>query len=131
MIIKFILVVVGLTIVICNPILLFLAAGFGLAWLLFKRPNLFPSLPSYLTTPGRESNEPEENLSREYPTTEEIYAKEVESKLKPGYKDDPKWKDLNDKIKAHNEWVRTRSDADGLIEDDPTPSLEELTNEVV
>ena len=119
--IKFILVVVVLTIIMCKPILLFLFAGFGLAWLLFTRPKNFLSLPAYLTTP-----EPKKEKSvpkKEYPTAEEVYAKEVEAKMKPNYKDDPKWKELNKKVRAHN------AKMDGIVIQEDR--LETLTNEVI
>lgn len=125
MLIKFILAVVALTIIICNPILLFLCAGFAIAWVVLKRPDLFTKLPSYLTTPGEGGNEPEEDLSlgKEYPTPEEIYTREVESKMKPGYKDDPKWQELTKKIGKHVEEAQRKEEREMYLED--------LTNKVV
>lgn len=117
---RLILVVVVLTIIMCNPFLLFLGAAVGLAWLLFTRPNSFTWLGD------KAVKEPEEKRSvpkKEYPTVEEIYAREVESRMKPGYKDDPKWKALNKKVRAHND---KRAEID--VQED---KLEELTNEVI
>jgi hypothetical protein len=118
---KFILVVVVLTIIMCKPFLLFLCAAVGLAWLLFTHPNSLTWLPAHLTTP-----EPKEEKSvpkKERPTVEEIYAREVEAKMKPGYKDDPKWKALDAKVRAHN-----AKQAGIDIKED---KLEALTNEVI
>jgi hypothetical protein len=58
-----------------------------------------------------------------YPTAEEVYAKEVEAKMKPDYKDDPKWQELAKKSKAHN----AKQSGMAVQED----RLEALTNEVI
>ena len=123
--IKFILVVVGLIVIIYNPILLFLCAGFGIAWLILKRPDSFTKLASHLVAPGEGSNEPEEDLSlgKEYPTPEEVYSKEVEKSMKPGYKDDPEWQKLTKKIGKHVEEAQKKEEA--------AVRLEELTDEVI
>jgi len=118
---RLILVVVVLTIIMINPFLIVLAGVAYLTWLFLKRPNSFTSLPAYLTTP-----EPKKEKSvpkKEYPTVEEIYAREVEAKMKPGYKDDPKWQALSKKVRAHN----ARQAGIAVQED----RLEDLTNEVV
>lgn len=60
---------------------------------------------------------------KEYPTAEEVYAKEVDSLLKPGFKDDPKWQELNKKVRKHN------AHQDELARQESY--LEELTNEVI
>ena len=133
MIIKFILAIIVLTVLISKPVLLFVAVAVGIILLVLSKLGTFTRLVNR-QWPVPSDVEPEENLSRdvkEYPTTEEVYAREVESKMKPGYKDDPKWKEQGIKIKAHNEWIRTKSDADGTMEGDLEPSLEELTSEVV
>lgn len=123
--IKFILVVVCLTIIISKPILLFLFAGFGLARLLFKRPDFFTNLANYLKGPGEGVNEPEEDLSlgKEYPTAEEVYAKEVEGMTKPGYKDDPEWQRLTKKIRKHV--------AENTEKEEAEQRLEDLTDKVI
>ena len=135
MLTRFILAVIVLFVIIYKPFLIVIAGVAYLTWLFLKHPNCFSLLPTHLTMPpGEEDIESEEDLSRgikERPTTEEVYAREVESKMKPGYKDDPKWKEHDVKVKAHNEWIRTKSDADGTMEGDLEPSLEELTSEVV
>ena len=135
MLIKFILAIIVLTVLISKPILLLVAVAVGIILLVLSGPGTFTRIISQQwpdTVPN--DIESEEDLSRdfkEYDTPEEIYAREVESKMKPGYKDDPKWKGYDDKIKAHNEWIRTNSAADGTMEDNLDPSLEELTSEVV
>ena len=58
-----------------------------------------------------------------YPTAEEVYTKEVDSLLKPGYKDDPKWQELNKKVRRHNARTEKTTKED--------ERLEELTNEVI
>lgn len=123
--IKFILVVVCLTVIISKPILLFLFAGFGLAWLLLKQPNCFTALPAFLTTPGEGVNEPEEDLSleKEYPNVEEIYAREVEKAMKPGYKDDPEWQKVSKKI--------CKQVAKNTEKEEAEQRLEDLTNEII
>ena len=135
MLTRFILAVVVLFVIIYKPFLIVIAGVAYLTWLFLKHPNCFSLLPTHLTMPpGEEDIESEEDSSRdfkEYPTPEEVYAKEVEAKMKPGYKDDPKWKGYDDKIKAHNEWIRTKSDTNSTMEDSLGPSLEELTSEVV
>ena len=133
MIIKFILAIIVLTVLISKPVLLFVAVAIGIILLVLSKPGTFTRLVNR-QWPVPNDIESEEDLSRdfkEYDTPEEIYAREVESKMKPGYKDDPKWKEHNVKIKAHNEWIRTNSAADGTMEDNLDPSLEELTSEVV
>lgn len=117
---RLILVVVVLTIIMIKPFVLFLAAAVGLAWLLFTRPNSFSGLlDKAVKEPKKERSVPK----KEYPTAEEVYAKEVEAKMKPGYQDDPKWKELNKKVKAHN-----AKQAGMAVQED---RLEELTNEVI
>ena len=133
MLTRFILAVIVLTVLISKPVLLFVAVAVGIILLVLSKPGTFTRLVNR-QWPVPSDVEPEENLSRdvkEYPTTEEVYAREVESKMKPGYKDDPKWKEHNVKIKVHNEWIRSESDANGMMEDNLEPSLEELTSEVV
>ena len=133
MFIKFILAIIVLTVLISKPVLLFVAVAVGIILLVLSKPGTFTRLVNR-QWPVPSDVEPEENLSRdvkEYPTTEEVYAREVESKMKPGYKDDPKWKEHDVKVKAHNEWIRTKSAANGMMEDSLEPSLEELTSEVV
>lgn len=118
---KFILIVISLIIIMTKPFLIVLAGVAFLAWLFLKRPNSFLSLPAHLTTP-----EPEEEKSvpkKEYPTVEEIYAREVEAKMKPGYKDDPKWQALQKKVRVHNARM-----AGMAVQED---RLEKLTNEVI
>jgi len=135
MLIKFILAIIVLTVLISKPILLLVAVAVGIILLVLSGPGTFTRIISQQwpdTVPN--DIESEEDLSRdfkEYDTPEEIYAREVESKMKPGYKDDPKWKGYDDKIKAHNEWIRTKSDTNSTMEDSLGPSLEELTSEVV
>lgn len=124
--IKFILVVVCLTVIISKPILLFLFAGFGLAWLLLKQPNCFTNLANSLATPGEGVNEPEEDLSlgkKEYPNVEEIYAREVEEAMKPGYKDDPEWQKVSKKI--------CKQVAKNTEKEEAEQRLEDLTNEII
>lgn len=97
---KFILIVLGLFIILYYPVLIVIVGVALLTWLFLKRPNSFLSLPTHLTTP-----EPKEEKSvpkKEHATVEEIYAREVEAKMKPGYKDDPKWQALSKKVLAHN-----------------------------
>ena len=69
----------------------------------------------------RESNLPPRK--KEHPTAEEVYAKQVDSLIKPGYKDDPRWKELAEKVRKHN------AHQDKLSRQEKR--LEELTNEVV
>jgi len=135
MLIRFILAIIVLTVLISKPILLLVSLVVAITLLILNGPGSFTRIINqYWPEPAEKDIEPEEDLSRdfkEYPTAKEVYAKEVESKLKPGYKDDPKWKEQSDKVKAHNEWVRSNSDVDGMMKDNLDPSLEELTNEVV
>lgn len=90
---KLILVIVGLTIIMCKPFLLFLGAAVGLAWLLFSRPNSFTAINSIFTSPAK-SKDRTSNLSRQkdFMTYEERQDKEMSSiKFKEGFKDDPRW----------------------------------------
>ena len=117
---KFILIVISLIIIMTKPFLIVLAGMALLAWLFLKRPDSF----SWLS--DKAVKEPEKEISmpkKEYPTVEEIYAREVEAKMKPGYKDDPKWQALNKKVLAHN-----ARQAGMAVQED---RLEELTNEVI
>ena len=125
--IKLILVVVVLTIIMCNPFLLFLGAAVGIVWLLLKQPNSFSWPPTHLAMPSEgEDNGAESNLSRrkkEYPTPEEVYAREVEAKMKPGYKDDPKWQELSKKVCRQVDENNKKAEQE--------ERLEGLTNEVI
>jgi hypothetical protein len=100
MLIKFILAIVVLTIIISKPILLFLCAGFGLAWLLLKRPNLFASLlDKAVKEPKKERSMPK----KDFVTYEERQEKEMSKiKFKDPDKTDPKWQALNKKVRDHN-----------------------------
>jgi hypothetical protein len=110
--IKFILVVVGLTVVICQPILLFLAAAVGLVWLLVKQPNSF-SLLSWL-----DAKIPVKDLKPDLPedkgfTTQEEREEKIMSsiKFKEGYKDDPRWQALAKKVGLHIDKAREIEEA--------------------
>ncbi|MGB2806355.1 MAG: hypothetical protein WBC22_01335 [Sedimentisphaerales bacterium] len=100
--IQFILVVVGLTIIICQPILLFLAAAVGLIWLLLSRPNSF-SLLSWLESklPAKDLK-PDLSEDKGFTTQEEREEKIMSSiKFKEGFQDDPKWQALAKKTREH------------------------------
>ena len=43
--------------------------------------------------------------------------------MKPGYKDDPKWKEYDKKVRKQNEWIHRKDEEEDL--------LEKLTNQVV
>ena len=125
--VKFILVVISLYIIISKPIIIVVAGTAYLTWLFLKKPNCFIHLPAYLTTPMKEEgSELENNLpprKKEYPTAEEVYAKQVDNLMKPGYKNDPKWKEMAEKSRKHN------AHQDELSRREER--LEELTNEII
>ena len=106
---KFILIIIGLYVIISKPFLILIGGAAYLTWLSLKKPNRFARLPSHLTMPpGELKIEQEDDLSqekKEYPTAEEVYSKEVKAKLKPGYKDDPKWQELTKKVRKHNAYL--------------------------
>ncbi|KKL17206.1 hypothetical protein LCGC14_2487860 [marine sediment metagenome] len=57
------------------------------------------------------------NKVEEEPTQQERAEKELESKLKQGYQDDPKWQENRDKVKAHTAVMREISDLEIKIEE--------------
>lgn len=113
--IQFILVVVGLTIIICKPFLLFFGAAVGLGWLLIKRPNSFPLLDSLFGQRGERVNEPADDLSQDkgFTTYEERIEREMSNhKFKEGFQDDPEWKKQADRAREYIQKARDLEEAE-------------------
>ena len=120
---KFILVVIGLTIVICKPFLLLIGICIAGTWLLLKLPNNFTPLAG---SPGKEEAEPnmnEKRWAKEDVDGEEEANRKAEAAMKPGYKDDKDWLELTKKVGKHV--------ADNQRKEENAMRLEELTDEVV
>jgi hypothetical protein len=110
--IKFILIVVGLTIIICKPFLLFLGAAIGLVWLLIKQPNSFPWLSwldAKIPTKDQKPDLSEDSSFNTYEKREEGEMSRI--KFKEGFQDDPKWQALAKKVGQHVERVRELEEA--------------------
>ena len=124
---KFILIVIGLTIVICKPFLLLIGICIAVTWLLLKRPNCFTRLPAHLTMPpGKGETEPnmnEERWAKEDTDGLEEADHKAEAAMKPGYKNDKDWMELTKKVGKHV--------ADNQRKEENAMRLEELTDEVV
>ena len=113
--IQFILVVVGLTIIICKPFLLFFGAAVGLGWLLIKRPNSFPLLDSLFGQRGERVNEPADDLSQDkgFTTYEEREEKIMSGiKFKEGFENDPEWLKQAKRAREHIQKVNDREEAE-------------------
>lgn len=120
---KFILIVIGLTIVICKPFLLFLGALVGLAWLLLKRPDHFTPLAGSPVKEEAGPNMDERLWAKEDTDGEEEADHKAEAAMKPGYKNDKDWMELTKKVGKHV--------ADNQRKEENAMRLEELTDEVV
>jgi len=113
--IQFILVVVGLTIIICKPFLLFFGAAVGLGWLLIKRPNSFPLLDSLFGQRGERVNEPADDLSQDkgFTTYEERIEREMSNhKFKEGFQDDPEWQKQAKRAREYIQKARDLEEAE-------------------
>lgn len=106
---KFILVVIGLTIIISKPFLILVGGAVFLTWLYMRKSNPF-ALPRHLTTPGGKTKEPEPDLSWEYVDPEEKADREVEKMLRPGFRDDPEWQKFAKNFRDHMNRARAIED---------------------
>jgi len=93
---RFILIVIGLYLIVSKPALILLGGAAILVWLYLKKPNSFSK-----ATQEEESKEPEPDLSRE-----ERADQEAEKKMKPGFREDPRWQELSKKVRDHIQKAR-------------------------